>query len=336
MTSRAVRRAATLAGVDGFERATARAEDVCASRRRCGYAVVDDAVDADVARALAGEMRALARARAFRENRTVFARDGARCALVKPGIFELEAHAMTTAQRELAPRFSRMTGRGTPMRDALNAALRRGDDGTPLTRASVKLQMNDGSGGCFPLHFDGDAALDSRLVTMLCYLNEDWRAEDAGELVYHPFPLRPVVIEPTFGRLVFFDARFGLHRVLPSKRERLCFTVWHFTESARPPHAAAPPGDDARSQMRALLHPGLRKHLAKLVLADEWARSIEESHDANSEACAAALKTHWDEVGLIYRVMSKNYPLGLKLFAEARADGDEDVFADALDWFPED
>ena len=112
--------------------------------------------------------------------------------------------------------------------------------------------------------------------------------------------------------------------------------MWHFTESARPPHAAAPPSDDARSQMRALLHPGLRKHLAKLVLADEWARSIEESHDANSEACAAALKTHWDEVGLIYRVMSKNYPLGLKLFAEARADGDEDVFADALDWFPED
>ena len=63
MTSRAVRRAATLAGVDGFERATARAEDVCASLRRCGYAVVDDAVDADVARALAGEMRALANAR---------------------------------------------------------------------------------------------------------------------------------------------------------------------------------------------------------------------------------------------------------------------------------
>ena len=120
--------------------------------------------------------------------RSLELRDGARRALVKPGIFELEAHAMTTAQRELAPRFSRMTGRGTPMRDALNAALRRGDDGTPLTRASVKLQMNDGSGGCFPLHFDGDAALDSRLVTMLCYLNEDWRAEDAGELVYHPFP----------------------------------------------------------------------------------------------------------------------------------------------------
>ena len=94
-------------------------------------ASLDDAVDADVARALASLPRALARARAFRENRTVFARDGARCALVKPGIFELEAHAMTTAQRELAPRFSRMTGRGTPMRDALNAALRRGDDGTP-------------------------------------------------------------------------------------------------------------------------------------------------------------------------------------------------------------
>ena len=36
------------------------------------------------------------------------------------------------------------------------------------------------------------------------------------------------------------------------------------------------------------------------------------------------------------RDRSKNYPLGLKLFAEARADGDEDVFADALDWFPED
>jgi hypothetical protein len=341
MTRAARRSVATLARVvDGFEGVAARAKDVYDALRRTGYAVVDDAVDADVARALVGEMRALADARAFRENRTVFARsDGARCELVKPGIFELETHAMTAAHATLAPRFSRMTGRGTPMRDALNETLTtRRLDGNPLTRASVKLQINDGRGGCFPLHFDGDQSLDSRVVTMLCYLNEDWRTEDGGELVYYPFPRRRVVVEPTFGRVVFFDARFGLHRVLPSKRERLCFTVWHFTESARPPHAPAPPGDDARSQMRALLHPGLRKHLAKLVLADEWATSIEESHDANSEVCAAALKTHWDEVGLISRVLSKHYPLGLERLAEtmARDDGDQDVFADALDWFPED
>lgn len=44
-----------------------------------------------------------------------------------------------------------------------------------------------------------------------------------------------------------------------------------------------------------LLRAGVREHLCKLVYADEWARSVEESHD-DSEARRQALDTHWQEV----------------------------------------
>lgn len=36
---------------------------------------------------------------------------------------------------------------------------------------AIKLQYNDGNGGCFPLHVDSDAAVDNRLITAIFYLN---------------------------------------------------------------------------------------------------------------------------------------------------------------------
>lgn len=46
---------------------------------------------------------------------------------------------------------------------------------TPLTPApcaqAIKLQVNSGSSGCFPMHFDTDESLDGRKVTCIFYLN---------------------------------------------------------------------------------------------------------------------------------------------------------------------
>jgi hypothetical protein len=60
--------------------------------------------------------------------------------------------------------------------------------------------------GCFPLHFDSDAAVDGRRVTALTYLNPEWKPGDGGELVLYPFPvggvtglvfLLPLSLSPT-------------------------------------------------------------------------------------------------------------------------------------------
>ena len=45
-----------------------------------------------------------------------------------------------------------------------------------------------GQGGCFPIHTDTDAAVDSRRVTAIWYLNPGWRQGDGGELRLYPFP----------------------------------------------------------------------------------------------------------------------------------------------------
>ena len=88
---------------------------------------------------------------------------------------------------------------------------------TQLHHQVVKLQRNAGFGGCFPLHFDSDARVDGRRVTVLTYLNPDWRDGDGGELILYPFPLRaPVKIEPKMGRVVLFSAANMLHSVEPS------------------------------------------------------------------------------------------------------------------------
>ena len=56
---------------------------------------------------------------------------------------------------------------------------------TQLHHQVVKLQRNAGFGGCFPLHFDSDARVDGRRVTVLTYLNPDWRDGDGGGVLIH-------------------------------------------------------------------------------------------------------------------------------------------------------
>jgi hypothetical protein len=183
------------------------------------------------------------------------------------------------------------------------------------------------------LHFDSDASLDSRRVTMCAYLNEDWdEAADGGELVLYPFPRARVTIAPKVGRAVIFSSEFGLHRVLPAMRERYMITVWYFAREMRAVGKAKAPGVTAEAQAEALLDPALRKHLVKMVLADEWATSIREAH-GECAGVDAALKTHWDEVAIITRVLSNNYPLGLELIAKELASGGGALDA-SVDWFP--
>ena len=90
----------------------------------------------------------------------------------------------------------------------------------------LKVQFNEGHGGCFPVHYDNPARPNRRKLTMLAYLNAEWAEGDGGELELFPFLERSVVISPTMNRLVLFESDLVLHRVRPARAPRFCFTVW--------------------------------------------------------------------------------------------------------------
>lgn len=92
---------------------------------------------------------------------------------------------------------------------------------------SLKVQVVDGNKGAFPYHYDSPGgAKDSRRLSCLLYLNQNWKPEDGGILRLQPF-LKPAVdIEPIMDRLVIFYSERLLHRVLPSNNFRSMFTIW--------------------------------------------------------------------------------------------------------------
>ena len=312
--------------------------DVCEHLRTRGYAVVDGALGDDLARTLRDELRSLVDTPgAMRPNATVLVQRDATVQLEKSGIFEAEVHALGEDILATIPTF-RALAEDRSMLTLLNVMLPPPSPPRQLHHQSVKLQLNRGSGGCFPLHFDSDAALDGRRVTALTYLNPDWTPGDGGELVLYPFPEPPVKVEPVMGRVVLFSAANMLHRVLPSGKPRMCYTTWFFAKSpetfgdGRSSGTVAKPSpgtgtetrfenEDAAAleEARALLRPNTRKHLMRVVHAEEWAASIEAAHP-DTPARAEALATHWKEVDLIARALAGRFPRGLARIAERHAE----------------
>ena len=89
----------------------------------------------------------------------------------------------------------------------------------------AKVQVNTGSGGAFPCHFDLPAASDARrILTALLYLNPDWADGDGGEVEILPFPFADSPLPPLDRRLVVFSSRTTLHRVRPFRgaSSRVC------------------------------------------------------------------------------------------------------------------
>eukprot|EP01052_Picozoa_sp_SAG31_P013990 SAG31_NODE_855_length_11461_cov_5.496215_10_plen_252_part_00 len=66
---------------------------------------------------------------------------------------------------------------------------------------TIKVQLNEGSGGCFPMHYDTSSAISNRAVTALIYLNPDWTESHGGHLRLYPFPLEPTNVQPIFDRM---------------------------------------------------------------------------------------------------------------------------------------
>ena len=80
-------------------------------------------------------------------------------------------------------------------------------------------------GTFYKRHLDQFRKDDHRRLSVICYLNRDWKEENGGQLRIYP-PEGPVDILPYAGRLVCFRSDRLEHEVLPATRERRSLTGW--------------------------------------------------------------------------------------------------------------
>lgn len=84
-------------------------------------------------------------------------------------------------------------------------------------------------GSFYQKHLDQFRGTSLRTVTTTFYLNQDWCAENGGQLrLYHDTddPTNFTDILPQAGTLVAFLSAEYFHEVLPASRERLSITGW--------------------------------------------------------------------------------------------------------------
>lgn len=84
------------------------------------------------------------------------------------------------------------------------------------------------SGTHYARHYDRFRDSDARVVTLTLYLNQDWLADDGGQLQMYPAaePHAPITVPPLAGTLVGFFSADMAHEVLPSRRDRFSLTGW--------------------------------------------------------------------------------------------------------------
>lgn len=80
-------------------------------------------------------------------------------------------------------------------------------------------------GSFYKRHLDQFKNGDHRRLSVICYLNTDWKEEQGGQLRMY-LPEKSLDVFPLAGRLVCFRSDQIEHEVLPAMRERLSLTGW--------------------------------------------------------------------------------------------------------------
>lgn len=75
-------------------------------------------------------------------------------------------------------------------------------------------------------HLDQHKNQDTRVITVIAYLNKDWDMDDGGELQIYLKNGKTMSVLPNAGTLVCFMSAEFEHEVLPAKRERASITGW--------------------------------------------------------------------------------------------------------------
>ena len=82
------------------------------------------------------------------------------------------------------------------------------------------------AGASYQQHHDRFRHDDSRMVSVVVYLNADWLPAQGGALRLHPEGLASQDISPVGGRVAVFLSADMLHEVLPATRGRSSLTGW--------------------------------------------------------------------------------------------------------------
>ena len=321
---------------------------VDAHLHRYGFAVVDRAVVPSLSMKIRHHIEHLYAKHQdlFHANHTILTkRDGSTAYLRKHQIDELDLHELS--QRRCEP-----NGDGYVAQGCLSYLHSLAEDSHLLDtfgcdKALLKAQLNHGDGACFPMHVDSSPQLDSRVVTAILYLNDiEGRVErcprtrdgdegiadgdgvanigktrEGGALRLYPFPYEPLDVSPALGRLVLFSSTNTVHRVLPAHFRRVCITLWltrhadgqtlHEPDASAAPVAVDEP--DSNRLWQFLFHRQYRHHIVRLVYADEWAKSILESHPDTVER-EFAIAQFWKEHEILVRVFGAYLPRLMKHF----------------------
>ncbi|MBA4055779.1 MAG: oxidoreductase, partial [Marivirga sp.] len=87
------------------------------------------------------------------------------------------------------------------------------------------------AGSFYKRHLDQFKKNDHRILSIICYLNQEWKEHDGGQLRMY-LPDAPIDFLPLGGRLVCFRSDQIEHEVLPAKRDRLSLTGWMLDQLA--------------------------------------------------------------------------------------------------------
>ena len=90
-------------------------------------------------------------------------------------------------------------------------------------------------GSYYKRHLDQFKKDDHRKLSIICYLNENWREEEGGQLRIY-LPEKHIDVLPLAGRLVCFRSDLLEHEVLPATRPRLSLTGWILDQHAELRH----------------------------------------------------------------------------------------------------
>lgn len=90
-------------------------------------------------------------------------------------------------------------------------------------------------GSYYKRHLDQFKKDDHRKLSVICYLNENWKEEEGGQLRIY-LPDKDIDVLPLAGRLVCFRSDQLEHEVLPATRPRLSITGWILDQHAELRH----------------------------------------------------------------------------------------------------
>lgn len=99
-----------------------------------------------------------------------------------------------------------------------------------------------GSGDYYKRHVDAFKGEANRILSVVAYLNQDWRSTDGGELVLYKdeYDKSGVKVVPLLGTLVTFLSEEFPHEVLPAHRDRHSIAGW-FRINTSVPDKVDPP-----------------------------------------------------------------------------------------------